>query len=110
MNKLQNIAWGLVILLVSLLAYQHFTTPEYPNQKLKELEDSILQLTQQVQRKEAKIDSLVIQRDSMYVKLSTKMDSDKVVIHEKHEEARANLLLLSDDESVKLFAKNLAGK
>ena len=110
MKGLTQISWILVVLLLGVVTYQYFTTPEIPDAKIKALQDTIFQLSEKVKKKEATIDSLATLRDSLYVRLENKSEEDRVVIHEKYEKTRADVLLLSDDESVKLFAKNLAGK
>ena len=109
MKWLNQIAWILVLLLFGVVTYQYFNAPEIPDAKIKALEDTIFHLSEKVKKKEATIDSLAMVRDSLYVRISDKSEEDRVLIHEKYEKSRADVLLLSDDESVRLFAKNLAG-
>ena len=52
---------------------------------------------------------MIQKRDSTIIRLETKEVEDKVVIHEKFDKKRSDILILSDDESVELLAKNLKG-
>ena len=105
-----HIAWIVSIILLSIVGYQYFNKPEPFDDKKLKLEHAIEELNQQITKQEIHIKEMSVIRDSLETKLSRKKEDDKNVIHEKFEKTRADILLLSDDESVKLFAENLAGK
>tara|TARA_Y100000034_G_scaffold130133_1_gene187860 strand:+ start:663 stop:998 length:336 start_codon:yes stop_codon:yes gene_type:complete len=105
-----HIAWIVSAILLSIVGYQYFNKPEPFDDKKLKLEQAIEELNQQITKQEIHIKEMSVTRDSLETKLSRKKEDDKKVIHEKFEKTRADILLLSDDESVKLFAENLTGK
>ena len=98
-----------VLVGLSIYLYQKEDNGDEIDSRILLYENTIKQLKQEAEKEKSRTDSLIKQRDSTLAELANKEIVDKEVIHEKFDKKRSDILILSDDESVELLAKNLKG-
>ena len=100
----------LIAILIGIVIYLHQKQgPEEIDPRILEYENIIEKMKQDAEKESKRVDSLIQKRDSTIIRLETKEVEDKVVIHEKFDKKRSDILILSDDESVQLLTKNIRG-
>ena len=111
MKKLNdNILYVVVAILVGLIIHMYLSDDsEGLNEEMARYKREMVALEEQIVVQEKKTDSIVAARDCTMVKLLYKEKEDKKIIHEKFEKERADILVLTDDESVQLLSKNIKG-
>lgn len=99
-----------IAILIGAIIYMHQEQgPEEVDYKILEYESVIKKMKEDAEKERKFIEELVGQRDSTLAELENKEVEDKEVINEKFNKKRSDILILSDDESVELLAKNIRG-
>tara|TARA_R110002012_G_scaffold195916_3_gene364150 strand:+ start:2076 stop:2414 length:339 start_codon:yes stop_codon:yes gene_type:complete len=105
-----NILYIVVAVLVGIVIHMYLNDDsEDLNAQVAKYKESVKALEEEIIVQEKRTDRLISRRDSIVVRLFNKEQQDKKVIHEKFEKERADILVLTDDESVQLLSKNIKG-
>lgn len=104
------ILYIIVAFLIGVIIHMYMSNDsEDLNEEVAKYKREVIALEEQIVVQEKKTDSIVAARDCTMVKLLYKEKEDKKIIHEKFEKERADILVLTDDESVQLLSKNIKG-
>jgi len=105
-----KIPYIVIVILICVISYLYRNQPQPINQKIKEYEDYIDSVNTKIETQELIITKIQNQRDSTLIELNDKIVRDEETIKKKYDKKRNDILVLNDDESVRLLSKNLARK
>jgi len=105
---MKKLPYIIIAILVSIVIYLYLNQPEPVNDRIEEYEKYIDSVNTKIEAQELRITQIQQQRDSSLLALQNKMVKDQESIKKKYDKKRSDILVLNDDESVKLLTTNLA--
>jgi len=105
---MKKLPYIIIAILVSIVIYLYLNQPEPVNDRIGEYEKYIDSVNTKIEAQELRITQIQQQRDSSLLALQNKMVKDQESIKKKYDKKRSDILVLNDDESVKLLTTNLA--